>query len=229
MLSGEQITVRAYWRFIYFVKSNWKNCLRDFYKLKNVQIWLQKQYFDTSSDEELKGKGAPRKSFNALGAKQRKNRIIEMDKVLKDSSFSPASRYCLKLPQITERENLKNITKLQFETCSEIKCKSNLSRRNYEAVRSSLQKEQINMFSYKTISKKQSLDIKQFIESISNTKIKINIEHLVMNTFENLVKEHSINYGPEDSIKFILKWGGDGSNVKEKQFRGDSVGFSDNL
>ena len=84
-------------------------------------------------------------------------------------------------------------------------------------------------FLIKLSQKKQSLDIKQFIESISNTKIKINIEHFVMNTFENLVKEHSINYGPEDLIKFILKWGGDGSNVKEKQFRGDSVGFSDNL
>ena len=191
-----------------------------FERSKSRQKWLNAPFF-----RMVENPGRPKLSFSEAGPKCQKLKLKACSNLL-DVSFSPSTIQGFRAKEHSDHSELNSAKKLDLNECINLKLKPDLSKKQYDEVRDVIGPNLL-IFSSRHVSRLNKNFYDLLPIEISETKMYIPPSYLVEECFELIVENQNIKILTTDSVRFVLKWGGDGSNVPEVRFRNDPTDFSD--
>ena len=165
---------------MYFIERNWPGEYAKFSRKKVNKEWLEKNFFAIEHEKSDKV-GRPSKSYLECCPKSKKNKIKNCQSLL-DKSFSPSTISGF----IEEKLPAQSAKKLNFDLSQDLKIQANMSKIQYENVRSTL-KENLEILSYKQLSRNSKKNLENVPFIISENCIGVDVRFLVTETFEKLL------------------------------------------
>ena len=151
-------------------------------------------------------------------------KIAQCDNLL-DASFSPATKKGF----LDNFSNNAEITskKLDFNDSISLKQNPNLSKKQYDIIRNDLEKNSIKILSSRSLSRYSKTFFENIPIEINENTTSIDPSFMIEESFNLICENQNIKIASTDRIRFVIKWGGDGSNIPEVKFKNDPPNYSD--